>query len=166
ALRSRTCTTLTLGRVPDTRENLLARVRQGSRPVPHLRRPAIAPSTGDFHRPLLRARRERPCGRAAEQRYEVAPPHGAYPKAKDHGTKHSRAASRSALEFLPGVGALTSALESMRSHLSSLARREERTMRTLSERGELTGDEVDALIAAAIGSWWTPPPREDASAYP
>src|SRR5215472_14034917 len=43
SLLSRTLNTLTLCRVPDTRENLLARVRQGSRPVPHLRRPAIAP---------------------------------------------------------------------------------------------------------------------------
>src|SRR4029077_13234880 len=35
-------------------------------------------------RRLLRARRERPSGcRAAEQCEEVAPPHGAYPKAKD-----------------------------------------------------------------------------------
>ena len=34
---------------------------------------------------LLRARRERPCGyRAAEKSDEVPPPHGAYPKAKDH----------------------------------------------------------------------------------
>src|SRR5262245_25081713 len=33
---------------------------------------------------LLRVRRERPCGRrAAEKGYEVAPPHAAYPKAKD-----------------------------------------------------------------------------------
>jgi hypothetical protein len=35
---------------------------------------------------LLRTRRERPRGcRAAEQCEEVAPPHGAYPKAKDRG---------------------------------------------------------------------------------
>jgi hypothetical protein len=33
---------------------------------------------------LLRARRERPRHRhAAEQRDEIAPPHGAYPKARD-----------------------------------------------------------------------------------
>ena len=32
---------------------------------------------------LLRTRRERPCRRAAQQRDEVAPPHGAYPQAKD-----------------------------------------------------------------------------------
>src|SRR5262245_30896083 len=34
------------------------------------------------HRRLLRARRERPRGRATEQCNEFAPPHGAYPKAK------------------------------------------------------------------------------------
>src|SRR5262249_56260550 len=34
---------------------------------------------------LLRARRYWPRRRTAEQRYELAPPHGAYPKAKDHG---------------------------------------------------------------------------------
>src|SRR5262249_35124709 len=36
------------------------------------------------HRPLLRARRERPSCRAAKKRDELAPPHGAHPKAKDH----------------------------------------------------------------------------------
>src|SRR5262249_17948466 len=37
------------------------------------------------HRRLLRARRERPCGySAAEKCDKVPPPHGAYPKAKDH----------------------------------------------------------------------------------
>ena len=38
----------------------------------------------DTHR-LLRARHERPRRCAAEQRDELAPFHGAYPKAKDHG---------------------------------------------------------------------------------
>src|SRR5262249_18176789 len=38
------------------------------------------------HRRLLRACRERPCGRsAAEECNELASPHGAYPKARDHG---------------------------------------------------------------------------------
>src|SRR5262249_47711852 len=38
------------------------------------------------HRRLLRASRERPSGyTAAEKRDEFPPPHGAYPKAKDHG---------------------------------------------------------------------------------
>src|SRR5262249_51726163 len=33
----------------------------------------------------LRARRERPCSRCTtNERDELAPPHGAYPKAKDH----------------------------------------------------------------------------------
>src|SRR5262245_57728122 len=37
---------------------------------------------------LLRARRERPSGyTAADKCDEVPPPHGAYPKAKDHGTR-------------------------------------------------------------------------------
>src|SRR5262249_11450618 len=40
---------------------------------------------------LLRARRERPSRRrAAEKGDEFPPPHGADPKAKDHGTKYSR----------------------------------------------------------------------------
>src|SRR5262249_44091436 len=34
---------------------------------------------------LLRPCRERPCCRAADKADEVPPPHGAYPKAKDHG---------------------------------------------------------------------------------
>jgi hypothetical protein len=42
------------------------------------------------HRRLLPTRRERPCGYSAEKCDEVPPPHGAYPKAKDHGTKYSR----------------------------------------------------------------------------
>src|SRR5262245_31657200 len=43
------------------------------------------------HRRLLRVRRERPSGyTAAEKCDEVPPPHGAYPKAKDHGSKYSR----------------------------------------------------------------------------
>src|SRR5262249_60379191 len=38
------------------------------------------------HRRLLRPRRERPSGHtAAEKRDEFPPPHGAFPKAKDHG---------------------------------------------------------------------------------
>src|SRR5262249_12277408 len=38
------------------------------------------------HRRLLRARSDRPRGRpAADKCDEVPPPHGAYPKAKDHG---------------------------------------------------------------------------------
>src|SRR5262249_23167097 len=42
-------------------------------------------------RRLLRACRERPGGyTATEKRDELPPPHGAYPKAKDHGTKYSR----------------------------------------------------------------------------
>src|SRR5262249_17394727 len=45
---------------------------------------------GDFSRvnplALLRVRRERPSGyTAADKGDEVPPPHGAYPKAKDHG---------------------------------------------------------------------------------
>src|SRR5262249_42292219 len=40
---------------------------------------------GRWLRRLLRARRERPSGySAAEKCDEVPPPHGAYPKAKDH----------------------------------------------------------------------------------
>src|SRR5262249_54080354 len=40
----------------------------------------------NWHRRLLRARRERPRGyTAAEKCDEVPPPHGAYPKAKDQG---------------------------------------------------------------------------------
>src|SRR5262249_46897958 len=40
---------------------------------------------------LLRVRRQRPCGyTAAEKCDEFPPPHGAYPKAKDHGLKYSR----------------------------------------------------------------------------
>src|SRR5215470_3601953 len=52
-------------------------VARGSRPdVPNTRRLAR----------LLRARRERPCGYTAADKYdEFPPPHGAYPKAKDHG---------------------------------------------------------------------------------
>src|SRR6516165_3744423 len=43
-------------------------------------------SDGRQFRWLLRVRRERPCGyTAAKKRDEVPPPHGAYPKAKDHG---------------------------------------------------------------------------------
>src|SRR5215831_19606214 len=34
---------------------------------------------------LLRARHERPCDCGAYQGDEIATPHGAYPKAKDHG---------------------------------------------------------------------------------
>src|SRR5262249_27002951 len=34
--------------------------------------------------------RERPSGYTAEKCDEFPPPHGAYPKAKDHGTKYSR----------------------------------------------------------------------------
>src|SRR5262245_34965077 len=38
------------------------------------------------HRRLLRVRRDRPRGhRASDKRDELPPPHGAYPKAKDHG---------------------------------------------------------------------------------
>jgi len=33
---------------------------------------------------LLRARRERPRSGAADNRDELAPPHGAYPQGKDH----------------------------------------------------------------------------------
>src|SRR5262244_4557445 len=52
-------------------------VARGSRPdVPDARHLAR----------LLRARRERPCGYTAADKYdEFPPPHGAYPKAKDHG---------------------------------------------------------------------------------
>src|SRR5262249_39887016 len=39
----------------------------------------------DRYRRLLRPRRERPHCRAAEKGDEIATPHGAYPKAKDHG---------------------------------------------------------------------------------
>src|SRR5437016_4957510 len=51
-----------------------------------LRRPTIE-EPDHRHCWLLRARRERPdCRRtAAEKRDEFPPPHGAYPKAKDHG---------------------------------------------------------------------------------
>src|SRR6516162_513962 len=42
------------------------------------------------HRRLLRACRERPSHRTAEQGDEIATPHGAYPKARDHGLKYSR----------------------------------------------------------------------------
>src|SRR5262249_30520734 len=90
--------------------------------------------------------------RATNNGDELPPPHGAYAKAKDHGlsiagvgvgrwrasqqkgrpmTTTSPSASRSALEFLAGVGALTTALKNMRSHLSSLARRTNATMRPL-----------------------------------
>ena len=47
-------------------------------------RRATVDETNHRQRRLLRARRERPRGRAAKQRDEVAPPHGPYPKAKDH----------------------------------------------------------------------------------
>src|SRR5262249_53672365 len=39
---------------------------------------------------LLCARRERPRYTAAEKRDEFPPPHGAYPKVKDHRIKYSR----------------------------------------------------------------------------
>src|SRR5262249_16795356 len=40
---------------------------------------------------LLRLRHERPADYTAAYKYdEFPPPHGAYPKAKDHGTKYSR----------------------------------------------------------------------------
>src|SRR5262249_41368756 len=48
-------------------------------------RPAVKESD-HRHRRLLRVRGERPCYcRAAEKCDEFPPPHGAYPKAKDHG---------------------------------------------------------------------------------
>jgi hypothetical protein len=46
--------------------------------------------TEQLHAPVrLRARRERPSRRAAEQCDELAPPHGGHPKARDHGSKYS-----------------------------------------------------------------------------
>src|SRR5262249_1572863 len=51
---------------------------------------------------LLRARRERPRGgRATNNCDEFPPPHGAYPKAKDHGTKHSRCWGGSVARIAP-----------------------------------------------------------------
>src|SRR5262245_2164759 len=51
-----------------------------------IRRPAVE-KADHRHRRLLRARRERPCRHtAAEKCDEFPPPHGAYPKAKDHGS--------------------------------------------------------------------------------
>jgi hypothetical protein len=54
------------------------------------------------YRRLLRARRERPCRRASEQRDEVAPPHGSSSQAKDSPTrpahrKSARIASKNTL---------------------------------------------------------------------
>src|SRR5262249_21389195 len=49
-------------------------------------RRAAAEETDHRHCRLLRARCERPSGcRAADKCDEFPPPHGAYPKAKDHG---------------------------------------------------------------------------------
>src|SRR5262249_8204910 len=74
SLLSRTLNTLTLCRVPDTRENLLARVRQGSRPVPHLRRPAIAPPIWATARGIFRrnATRHVECRKGYHTRHHAA----------------------------------------------------------------------------------------------
>src|SRR5215468_7095866 len=54
-------------------------------------RPTKVEESDHRHACLLRARRERPsCYTAAEKCDEFPPPHAAYPKAKDHGTKYSR----------------------------------------------------------------------------
>src|SRR5262249_50299600 len=59
------------------------------------------------HTRLLRPRRERPCGyTAAEKCDEFPPPHGAYPKAKDHGTKYSRSGAVHRSNSGPLVSAL------------------------------------------------------------
>src|SRR5262249_2178343 len=60
---------------------------------------------------LLRARRERPCRRAADNGDEFPPPHGAYPKAKDHGAKYSRSCSRSVARIAIKSGPLMSGEE-------------------------------------------------------
>jgi hypothetical protein len=70
-------------------------ITQVPQPVPQSlkRRPGLVRENTDFPQAArrLRARRERPerC-RTTEHRDELAPPHGAYPKAKDHGLKYSR----------------------------------------------------------------------------
>src|SRR6516162_2818975 len=66
--------------------------RSPRRPGGGASRPQIA--DGREFRRLLRARRERPRCHAAEQRDELAPPHGAYPKAKDHGLSIAGLAGR------------------------------------------------------------------------
>src|SRR5262249_6613441 len=59
-------------------------------PVHGILRRARAHKPDHRQRRLLRPRRERPRRRASDKRDELPPPHGAYPKAKDHGTKYSR----------------------------------------------------------------------------
>src|SRR5262249_1941640 len=76
---------------------------------------------------LLRARRERPCGyTAADECYEVPPPHGADPKAKDHGLTIADQGGASQQEAVTSVrcGSIAPrAISASRHHMSALLRK-------------------------------------------
>jgi hypothetical protein len=64
------------------KEAIASRLRLLRRDSPVGGGQAAAEQADHGHRRLLRTRRKRPRGCAAEKRDEIAPPHGAYPKAK------------------------------------------------------------------------------------
>src|SRR5262249_30647164 len=76
---------------------------------------------------LLRARRERPCGyTAADECDEVPPPHGADPKAKDHGLTIADQGGASQQEAVTSVrcGSIApQAISASRHHMSALLRK-------------------------------------------
>src|SRR5262249_22724556 len=107
------------------------------------------------HRRLLRACRERPHGRAAEQRDEIAAPHALHPKGKDQRSSIAgRSVHRSKSGRLMSGSSTTEAVEAMARRMSALPESDRRRPKFLSLSASFEDATGEGYCDCSRRNWW------------